>query len=77
MSIRGDIEPWIIAALKRHAGKANVTAVAKYIWENYEKDIRAHPTALYTWQYDMRWAGQNLQKMGVMKKHRTHWELLP
>ena len=75
MSFRGDMEPWIVEALSDHEGKANVTAIAKHIWENRISEINAHPTALYTWQYDMRWAGQNLQKKGVLKKHRTHWEL--
>ncbi len=62
------MEPWIIAALNLHKGRANVTAIAKYIWENHREEIEKHPTALYTWQYDMRWAGQNLQKMSAEQR---------
>ena len=75
MSFRGDLEPWIIAALLHHGGKANVTAIAKFVWENYEADIRNTGSALYTWQYDMRWAGQSLQKQRKLLKHQTYWEL--
>lgn len=76
MSIRGDLEPWVVDALKHHAGKANVTAIAKHVWDKHEGDIRAKGNALYTWQYDMRWAGQTLKQRGVLVKHRSHWELI-
>ena len=76
MSIRGDLEPWILDALRLHARKANVTAIAKYVWDNHEADIRAKGNALYTWQYDLRWAGQALQDRGLILKMRSHWELI-
>jgi hypothetical protein len=76
MSIRGDLEDWILEALKRHGGRASVTAIAKDVWDNHEKEIRAKGNALYTWQYDMRWSGQMLQKRGLLKKNRVSWTLI-
>lgn len=75
MAIRADLESWIVSALKYHGGRASVTAISKYVWENYEDQIRKQGNAFYTWQYDLRWVGQKLQKEGKLIKHHSGWEL--
>ena len=79
MITREDMKPWIIAALKLHGGKARVVQVCKYIWDNYEHELRASGNILYTWQYDVRWAAQKLRDEGIlspMKGNKTRlWEL--
>ena len=64
-------------------GGALFTAVvgtmgAKFVWDNYEKDLRASGDFFYTWQYDLRWAGDGLVKEGKLDKtsHRGTWERL-
>ena len=75
MTIRSELEPWIVEAITRHGGKASVVAIAKEIWTNHRREIEARGNALYTWQYDMRWAGQSLQKQGKLSKSRSGWSL--
>ena len=79
MITRDDMKPWIIAALKAHGSKARVVQVCKYIWDHYENEIRAAGDLLYTWQYDVRWAAQNLRDEGILKSmegnKRGPWEL--
>lgn len=67
MTTREDMKPWIMAALRAHGGKARIVEVCKYIWHNYEDVLRASGDVLYTWQYDVRWAGQQLRDDGFLK----------
>jgi hypothetical protein len=76
MTIRSDLEDWIISAINFHGGKASVTAISKYVWENYEPQIKAYGNALYTWQYDLRWAGEKLKDKGKLVKQRSGWEIV-
>lgn len=54
--------------------------VAKYIWDNYEVEIKLSGNLLYTWQYDARWAATEMRKEGVLKpvygKNDKPWELV-
>ncbi|MVA24969.1 hypothetical protein V6582_07955 [Agrobacterium vitis] len=65
MASKSDLKDWVVKALKSNKGHASVLYVAKYIWENYEHDLKGNDL-FYTWQYDMRWAAMELRKMGVM-----------
>jgi hypothetical protein len=53
--------------------------VCKYVWDNYEQELRASKTLFYTWQYDIRWAATALRKSRKMKAKeispRGVWEL--
>lgn len=62
------LENWIYAALKFNDGEALIVDICKYIWLNHEADLRASGDLFFTWQYDMRWAGQELVKKGLIKK---------
>ena len=72
------LQVWVVAALKELGGEGTVTEIARWIWENHESELRASGDHFYTWQYEMRWAGQKLQQMGVIRKERSPrgWILL-
>jgi hypothetical protein len=76
MTLRGDMEPWVLDALRRLGGEARVDLIAENVWNNHEEDLRAIPRALWTWQYEMRWSGDNLVKKGLIEKTRRSWKLL-
>lgn len=79
MTTRDDIMDWIIISLKSRGGKGMPKEVAKYIWDNYEAELRSSGDLLYTWQYDARWAAQKLRNTGVLKpvfgRRDLPWEL--
>jgi hypothetical protein len=77
MASREDLKAWVMDALITNGGSARVPEIAKYIWEHHEAELRGSGELFYTWQYSMRWAGQLLQKEGLIKKNgpgRT-WEV--
>ena len=51
---KSDLKPAVLAALNHLGGAGNVTEIARYIWENYETELRNGGDLFYTWQYDMR-----------------------
>ena len=58
-------------------GKSNITEISKYIWKKYNYKLLMSGDIFYTWQYDIRWSGIVLKKLGIMKKDskRGIWEL--
>ena len=79
MLTREDLQDLVIEALKANDGKARIFEVCKYIWDNYENELKASGKLLYTWQYEVRWAAQQLRNSGVMKpvfgSRSLPWEL--
>jgi hypothetical protein len=67
---------WIVEGIRANGGKASVPAVAKWIWENHEADLRGSGDLFYTWQYAMRWAGKGLVDAGKIVKEKDGWRLL-
>ena len=77
-SDRDLLKGWVLAALKAEGGSAKLPVIAKHIWDNHEADLRARGDMFYTWQYQMRWAGQVLQQAGQLAKDtpkRGFWSL--
>ncbi|GAA0298360.1 hypothetical protein GCM10009128_16470 [Psychrosphaera haliotis] len=79
MATKEDLPGWVEAALKHHGGRARLIDVAKYIWKHYESDLRASGDLFYKWQYDMRWAANQLRRTGIMESTDVSptgvWEL--
>lgn len=76
---KSDLKNWILTALQSCGGSGRIVEIAKHIWDNHENDLRASGDIYYTWQYAMRWAGQELQQEGKLSKagkNRT-WILTP
>lgn len=75
-----DLDNAIIAALKYHEGEAHYIDIAKYIWENYESDLRNSGSLFYTWQYRMMNESANyLRETGKITRHtgtKGYWKLL-
>lgn len=79
MATREDMMDWVVAALRTNDGAASVADVAKYVWENYEDELRRSGSLLWTWQYDIRWAAMKLRKQGIIRAAHLSpkgiWEL--
>lgn len=79
MLTRDDMAGWVLEALRFYGGSAWPKDVAKYIWDNYEPDLKRSGGLLYTWQYEARWAAQSLRDAGVLKpvhgRRDLPWEL--
>ena len=68
MADKAFLKDFVFEALAAR-GPSTVTEIAKYIWAHHEADLRASGDTFYTWQYDMRWAGQSLQNEGKLLKN--------
>lgn len=79
MATKADLRDWVYAAVSNAGGKATIVDVAKYIWATHEKELRSSGALFYTWQYDMRWAAQDLRKTGkfasIPASEKRYWEL--
>jgi hypothetical protein len=75
-----DLGDLVVEALNANNGNAKIVDISKYIWDNYEEDLRESGELFYTWRYDMRWAATNLRKQGVLRDARKSpegiWELI-
>lgn len=73
------MKQWIIECLQEYDGSAWPREVSKYVWDNYEQELKDAGGILYTWQYDIRWAAQQLRNEGVLKpvfnRRDLPWEL--
>jgi hypothetical protein len=67
MTDKSFLKEYVLEALKAN-GPSSVTDIAKFIWNHHEAELRKSGETFYTWQYDMRWAGQALQNEGKLLK---------
>jgi hypothetical protein len=79
MAVKGDLADWIVEALRSSGGAGTILSVAKYIWDNYEDELRASGDLFYTWQYDTRWQATELRRRGILVRadddQRRKWTL--
>ena len=79
MAKREDLQDWVIAALKFHAGSASIVQVAQHIWKHREKELYLSGELFFTWQYDMRWACTRLRERKIVQaagvSRRGEWRL--
>ena len=68
MITKSELKDWVLAGLNDLGGTGRIVQVAKHIWDHHEQDLRAAGDLFYTWQYDMRWAAQELQDEGKISK---------
>ncbi len=73
------LENWVVEALTTQGGSAALLDVAKRIWSVHASDLEASGDLFYTWQYDMRWAANQLRRKSLMKSAEISppgiWEL--
>ncbi|GAB1478587.1 hypothetical protein MASR2M74_11340 [Paracoccaceae bacterium] len=72
---RADFPEIVLSALKGLGGEATLVEVAKAIWAMHEAELRGSGDIFYTWQYDMRWAGQSLRDQGRLGLSGRKWVL--
>lgn len=66
MATKWDLQLWIQEALEGRGGSASLVEVCRDVWQVHEQDLRASGDLFYTWQYDIRWAAQELRNRGVL-----------
>lgn len=67
MSIkRSDLVPWVEEALNTLGGSGSPEEVCRIIWEHHQDEIIASEGMAYKWQYEVRWAKQELRNTGVI-----------
>ncbi len=73
------LRDWLLEALRANNGSAPIIEVCKYVWYNYEDELRKSSELFFTWQYDIRWTATQLRKEGVMRPAEISpqgiWEL--
>ena len=57
---------WVVEALRQLGGRGTILDIARRVWKKHEKDIRAADDLLYSWQYELRWAGALIRSEGVL-----------
>jgi hypothetical protein len=67
MMDRQTLVPIVVKAVRHYRGRADHAAVAKYIWENYERDLKRAGRFFYKWQYEARWAADELKRQGILE----------
>jgi len=77
MTSRLDLMPWIIEGLKTSGGRVHFIEIAKHIWSRHKSELERSGDFFYKWQYEMRWAGDQLVRDKKMKKNGSSgiWEL--
>jgi hypothetical protein len=79
MATKHDLKEWVVEALTAHRGSAHHIEVAKHIWANHRADLEASGDLFYTWQYDVRWAADDLRREGKLmpkpKGDKGPWQL--
>ncbi len=79
MATKEDLQDWVHQALKASGGRGSIVDIAKHIWSNHEADLKRSGNLFFTWQYDMRWAGNVLRRKGIMRASEVSpagvWEL--
>jgi hypothetical protein len=66
MADKNDLCEWVVEALRANNGQGRIVDICKYIWNEYEQELRRSGDLFYTWQYDMRWTGQKLRNEGIL-----------
>jgi len=65
------LKKWVVDALVALGGTGTIVDVGKYIWEHHEDDLRGSGDMFYTWQYDIRWAKQQLRDSGILEEPKS------
>jgi hypothetical protein len=63
-SNREKLQLWVRQALGDLGGEGLITDVMKRIWADHEHGLKQLGDTFYTWQYDARWAADQLRKTG-------------
>jgi len=73
MVSKSDLDTWVLEAVTEIGGEVTPLAIAKHIWQNHAAEIEQSGDLFFTWQYDARWAVQNLRRAGKLVKSNNKW----
>jgi hypothetical protein len=59
---RNTMTVWVIEALQELGGSDKLINILKKVWEKHGEEITASGDMFYTWQYEIRWAGDTCSK---------------
>jgi len=80
MVSRENLQGWVIEALKSNNRRASIIQLCKYVWDNFENELKESGDLFFTWQYDIRWAASQLRRKGVIRSAdispKGIWELV-
>ena len=78
MVTREDLVPWVVDGLKANGHKVHFIEVAKHLWAHHRRELEGSGDFFFKWQYEMRWAGDQLVKAQRLIKHGHTgiWELV-
>jgi hypothetical protein len=57
-----------LEALQANGGSATIPVIGRYVWDTYRTELERSDDFFYVWQYEMRWAGDQLVRQKKMKK---------
>ena len=63
---RNDLIPWVLEALNELGGNGRPVDVCRVVWENHQDELMASGEMVYKWQYEIRWAKQQLRDSGTI-----------
>ena len=66
MASREDLQEWILEALEHFGGEAKLIDICKFVWLKHSSELERSGDLLFTWQYDIRWAGTKLRHAGKL-----------
>lgn len=61
------MKDWVIETLQELGGSGSILDICKIVWAKHGNEIQNSGEAFYTWQYEIRWAGDILRKEGTLK----------
>jgi len=67
VATKADLKAWVVEALETLGGSGTVIQVTREVWRRHEHDLQASGDLFFTWQYDIRWAAQQLRDSGVLR----------
>jgi len=66
MAEKEALRQWVLESLTARGGSASLVDVCRDVWQVHEPDLRMSGDLFFTWQYDIRWAAQQLRDTGVL-----------
>ncbi|MDB5680647.1 MAG: uncharacterized protein JWO16_452 [Sphingomonas bacterium] len=66
MGNREKLKLWVREALGQLGSEGLILDVMKQVWAVHQTDITQSGDGFYTWQYDIRWAADELRKEGAL-----------
>lgn len=64
---KGDLGPGVVKCLQESGGRTSIVQLCRWVWKNYEQELRRLGDLFYTWQYDIRWAVHELRREGRLR----------